>query len=59
MATQRRIEAQSALVATLTPGSPEHRLATNVLLLLQDGLFLLSETEGLLERIRRSRPAPS
>ncbi len=56
-ATRERIEAQIALVAALTPGSREHRIATRVLLLLQDGLFLLTETDGLLRAAgRREMP---
>lgn len=41
---------QIALVATLTPGSVAHRNATNVLLLMQDGLALLAQTRALVKR---------
>ena len=50
---QERIDAQSLLVASLPPGSEDHRRSVKLLLLLQDGLFVLRETEALLASIRR------
>ena len=52
--TQKRIEAQQAVIASLRPGSAEHRLSVKVLLLLQDALHLLVETEALLADARRT-----
>ncbi len=46
--TQERIDAQQLLVASLRPGTEEHRLSVKVLLLLQDALHLLIEAEALL-----------
>ena len=38
-ATQARIDAQTTIVAGLLPGSADHRIATSVLLMLQDSLL--------------------
>lgn len=52
-ATQARIDAQITIVAGLAPGSDAHRVSTSVLLLLQDGLFVLSQTKMMVEAARR------
>lgn len=56
-AAQGRIEAQMAIVATLRPGSPDHRVATSVLLMLQDSLFVMSQAEMLLKAVRQHSDA--
>ena len=55
--TQERIDAQLRAVASLVPGTAEHRLSVKVLLLLQDAMHLLVEMEALLEAIRRNSSA--
>ena len=40
------------LVAKLRPGSDDHRLATSVLLMLQDSLFVMSQAKALLKATR-------
>lgn len=45
---QTRIDAQIALVERLVPGTPSHRLATDTLLVFQDTLYLLEETQRIL-----------
>lgn len=44
---QERIDAQRVIVASLVPGSDEHKLATKILLLLQDSLHLMNEIDAL------------
>ena len=57
MATQVRIDSQAALVAKLKPGTKDHSIATSVLLLLQDSLFVLSQTQMLLRAAREQTEA--
>ena len=51
-APQARIDAQTPIVAGLTPGSVNHRVSTSVLLMLQDSLFVLSQTKKMVEAAR-------
>ena len=51
-ATQARIDAQTTIVAGLMPGSTGHRIATTVLLMLHDSLFILSQTKTMIEAVR-------
>ena len=44
-ATHRYILEQERLVATLVPGTRDHRLATKVLLLLRDSLYAIASAE--------------
>lgn len=53
-ATQARIDDQIALVAGLKPGSDAHRVATSVLLMLQDSLFVMSQTKMIVDAAQRS-----
>ena len=53
IATHSRIDEQLALVATLTPGTVEHRFSVNVLLLLQDALHVLQQVEALMAAARQ------
>ena len=48
---QLRIDAQQQIIAKLKPGSDAHRASVQVLLLLQDSLHVLSETDELLVRL--------
>ena len=52
MDAMTRIDSQAAIVARLVPGTEDHRTATSVLLLLQDSLFVLSQTNMLLRAAR-------
>ena len=45
--TEERVAAQRARVASLEPGTDEHRIATNVLLLMADSLHVLGEADNL------------
>lgn len=45
---------QKELIASLRPGSEHHRIATNALLLFQDGVFVMAEARALI-RLARSR----
>ena len=47
VATQGRIKEQEDRVLSLDPGSPHHRIASDVLLLLRDSLHVLTETQDL------------
>ena len=49
------IDDQIAVIATLTPGCDEHRVATNLLLMLQDGLELLLQTRDMVRRANAIR----
>ena len=51
-ATQARINKQRMLLATLAPGTPDHRLASDTLLVLQDCLHVIVETRELLDAAR-------
>ena len=57
LSTQARIDSQAAIVASLEPGSKGHRVATSVLFLLQDSLFVLSQTKMLLRAAREQTDA--
>jgi hypothetical protein len=57
LSTQARIDSQAAIVASLEPGSKGHRTATSVLFLLQDSLFVLSQTKMLLKAAREQTDA--
>lgn len=45
--TERRIEEQRLVVASLEPGSRRHEMATNILLLMRDTLHLVIQIEAL------------
>ena len=51
-ATRRYIDEQITFIATLEPGCEAHRIATDMLLLLTDGLALLVETRALVKRLQ-------
>ena len=57
--TQARIDVQRGIVASLVPGSPEHELATRVLLLLQDSLHLHQQIDELMAAARRMQSEAS
>lgn len=50
---QRRIDEQSRRVASLMPGTKDHEIATNVLLLLQDSAHVLIETRTMIRTARQ------
>ena len=45
-----RIDRQMKIVASLDPGTTHHRLATNVLLVLQDSLHVVTEARATIAR---------
>ena len=47
-----RIRDQMKRVASLTPGTERHRIATEVLLLLQDGAHVMAEARAMLREAR-------
>lgn len=53
--TQQRIDDQRAIVDSLAPGTERHRLATKILLLLQDSLHLMVEIETLISDAKNVR----
>ncbi len=56
-ATQARIDAQSTIVAGLLPGSADHRIATSVLLMLQDSLFILTQSKTMVDAALQQKVA--
>ena len=52
VATNARIIEQMKRVRSMEPGSPAHRVASKVLLLLQDSLFVLTEARELIIKER-------
>ena len=51
-ATKMRVKEQESQVRSLEPGSKHHRVAVNVLLLLQDSLHVLTEAHELIQAAR-------
>ena len=51
-ATQARIDSQIKIVAECQPSSDAHRIATSVLLMLQDSLFVLTHTKVMVDAVR-------
>ena len=52
--TEERVAEQRMRVATIAPGTEYHKIATNVLLLLQDSLHALREAHETIAAVRQT-----
>ena len=52
--TKERVAEQYVRIASLEPSTDEHRIATNVLLLMTDSLHVLSEANRMIQLLKIS-----
>lgn len=57
--TEERIRRQAALVSTLTPGTKNHRMATELLLILRDSAAAMAQARETVRAARHGGADPS